>query len=99
MDINNYSFTSEGFGVDNVRTMADVVELSGRGYIRLTLEQWGSDKNALNYVLSGYWNGVDVDATITADNSRGWETLRHSYEIAARLYNSLVDDSEVIPLF
>ena len=84
---------------DNVRTMADVVELENRGYIRLTLEQWGSDKNALYYVLSGYWKGADIDATITADNSRGWETLRYSYEIAARMYNSLVDDDETIPLF
>lgn len=99
MDINNYSYTAEGFSVGNVRTIADITELESRGYIRLSLEQWGSDKNALNYVLSGYWNGVDIDATITADNSRGWETLRHSYEIAARLYNSLVGDNEIIPLF
>ena len=99
MDINNYSYTREGFGVDNVRTIADVTELERRGYIRLSLEQWGSDRKELVYVLSGFWNGVDVDATISADNSEGWETLRHSYEIAARLYNSLVDDDEIIPLF
>ena len=85
--------------VDNVRTMADVIDLENRGYIRLTLEQWGRDKNALYYVISGYWKGADIDATITADNSRGGETLRYSYETAARIYNSLVDDSEVIPLF
>ena len=99
MDINNYSYTNEGFGVDNVSIIADVVELEGRGFLRLSLEQWGSDKNDLNYVLSGYWNGAEIDASISADNSRGWETLRHSYEIAARLYNSLVDDPEIIPLF
>lgn len=99
MDINNYSRTAESFGVDNVRPIADIIELEDRGYIRLTLEQWGSDRNALYYVVSGYWQGVDVDATITADNSRGWETLRHSYEIAAKIYNSLVDSDEAIPLF
>lgn len=84
---------------DNVRTMADVIDLENRGYICLTLEQWGSDKNALYYVISGYWNGADIDATITADNSKGWETLRYSYETAAKIYNSLVGDDEIIPLF
>jgi len=99
MDINNYSYTAPGFGVDDVRTVEEITELEGRGYLRLSLEQWGTDRNKLNYVLSGYWFGVDIDAVISADNSEGWETLRHSYEKAARLYNSLVDDSEVIPLF
>lgn len=99
MDINNYSYTGPDFGVDNVRTVADITELDGRGYLRLSLEQWGTDRDNLNYVLSGFWNGEDIDATISADNSEGWLTLRNSYEIAARLYNALVNDDECIPLF
>ena len=98
MNINNYSYTSPDNTV-NVNCIANVEDLSRRGYLMLTLEQWGTDPNEKNYIVSGFWNGADIDATISADASEGWETLRHSYEIAARIYNSLVDDSEIIPLF
>lgn len=98
MDINNYSYTGDRFA-DKGTNYALIEDYAGRGYITLDLEQWGCDHTRLLWVISGYWEGVDVEKTISADNSKGWETLRHSYETAARTFNDFVTDAESIPLF
>ena len=101
MDCNNYSYTMD-FDVDN-RTEAEFIDYADFGYITLSLEQWGTDRNKLQYVISGYCliNGKyeDISENYPADNTRGWETLRHAYARAAKRYNEIVPESQMIPLF
>lgn len=94
-----YNYTGASF-LDGGKTYAEIIDHAERGYIRLSLDQCGCSSARLVWVLSGFWKCENIDEVIPADNSEGWETLRHSYETAARKYNSYVDsEEEYITLF
>ena len=101
MDINNYSYTGPDFGRDDVQTEAKYDH--DFGYMSLTLEQWGSDRNQKEYVVTvcGIFHDqyIDLCENFTADCSRGWETMRHSFARAAMLYNEYAPEAECIPTF
>lgn len=72
-----------------------------------TIEQARHGNILFELIVSGF-NGAYVVRDVTDDRtagcfdcdmSRGWETMRHDYQYAARYYNSLVPNDEAIPLF
>ena len=100
MDCNNYSYTGKGFASDDCETIAEYNACNG--YIDFTLEQWSSDRTKKVYCIMGFmadFENSDICETIPADFSEGWETARHAYTKAARLYNSFVPEAEQIPTF
>lgn len=99
MDCNNYSYTAAGF-LDDGETIASY--RSDAGYIDFTLEQWGTNPNIKQYVVSGFIakdECIDISEDFTADFTEGWETARYAYAKAAALYNRYVPESEAIPTF
>ena len=97
MDINNYSYTSNGF-LDDGETYAEY--MNGGGYGSISLEQWGSNPNKKHFVVTIYRAGVgEIIKDFSADASKDWETLRPAYAEAARLYNQYAPDADAVPLF
>ena len=98
MDINNYNYTPEFFGTEE-RTIAAYNNLSDFGYIKMSLQQWGSNKNKKVIVIDGFlFDGGDIckEYPVMIDDQ---ENYKRQFETAARCYNSIVPESECICLF
>ena len=100
MDINSYSYTPYMLPDEEERVYAKYED--DNGYSKLTLEQWGSDPNRKVWNIYSFdyaGKKEEVSEVVPCDCTHGWESMRLTYEKAARLYNSCVPDNEVIPLF
>ena len=99
MDYNNYSYTAPGFGVDEEKTIASFEDFAGfGGCVKMTLEQWGPDRNKKYYVVRGFQGSKDYDLCVPVDMMDIYDR-KYAYEKAARYYNECVPVSECIPLF
>ena len=70
-------------------------------YGKLTLEQWGLDpsKKVWHVFIYDFVAPFNFSETWEADDSQGWETLRHTYQHAAAHYNRYAPEAETIPTF
>lgn len=99
MDVNNYTYTAPGFGRDVEKIRAYFEDFANfGGYVKMSIEQWGANKNMLYYVVSGFQVAKNFDFAIMFDSSDVYEE-RKAFEKAARYYNECVPVSECIPLF
>jgi len=96
MDINNYSYAPT---IGNEKEQIFHSFEDENGYYKMTLEQWGSDRLKPEIVVyaTAYNGDFDICENFTADKSCGWESMRKTYEKAARLFNQYCPES--IPLF
>lgn len=71
------------------------------GYGYLALEQWGCDrtKKVYHVFICDYSGEYETSEIIPVDTSRGWETMRPSFDMAVRIFNSLAPAESAIPLF
>lgn len=103
MDCNSYSYAPHMLDGET-QTYADY-ESDDFGYITLTLEQWGIDPDIRQFVVSGFCfdktaqEYKNFNESFQTDISRGWETMRYAFARAAKVFNSIVPESECIPLF
>ena len=94
MDINSYSYTPYMLASDAVI----YAEYQNRDIdIKITLEQWGCDSNIQHFVVTDFLGDFCED--FITDCSRGWESMRHAYEKASRVFNDLVPIEAAIPLY
>lgn len=96
--INNYSYTPNILNEKN--TIAYWKDWNG--YASVTIEQWGSNPNKINYVVDAFVcteNGYhDITESFDADFSC-YDEYSKAYENAMKLFNECVPESESMPLF
>lgn len=90
MDINNYSYISDTNKIVNIAKSNDDMIYFDRDYSYLFQETCYIVQNVLI---------DDSFKVFPVDTSEGWNTERIAYGKAAEYFNSLVSESESIPLF
>lgn len=79
--------------------MNEIIEIAK--YKNIVLMQINYKKNKktfpINYIIR---NGItSEERAFYIDNSNGWNTMKKAYELAVSVFNSMIPEEAVIPVF